>query len=109
MAKGNKIGGWAFLAGVILALIVGVLSITDSWAIYALLIIGIVIGLLNVTDKETMPFLLSGAVLIIATSLGGNALTNVQYVGGVLEALLTIFVPATIVVAVRNAFSIAKN
>ena len=109
MAKENKIGGWAFFVGVILALVVGVFNLTDLWAVYTLLLLGIVIGLLNVTEKETMPFLMSGAVLIIATSLGGNALANLQYVGTTLDALLTIFVPATVVVAIKNAFSMARN
>lgn len=109
MAKRNQLGGWAFLAGVLLALVVGIFGITQSWALYALLVIGIVIGLLNVTDKETMPFLISGAVLIIATSLGGGVLSNLPYVGGILEALLAIFIPAVIVVAVRNAFSMARS
>jgi len=34
---------------------------------------------------------------------------NVPYVGSVLDALLAIFVPATVIVAVKNVFSLAKN
>jgi hypothetical protein len=109
MVKGKQIGGWAFLAGVILALVIGVFDITQVWAMYALLVIGLAIGLLNINDKETMPFLMSGIVLIIATSLGGGTLYEITYVGGILKALLAIFTPAVIVVAIRNAFSMAKN
>lgn len=109
MAKGKQIGGWAFLAGVILALVVGIFDINQTWAMYSLLVIGIAIGLLNINDKETMPFLMSGLALIIATSLGGGTLYEVPYVGGILRALLAVFIPATIVVAIRNAFSMARN
>jgi len=64
----------------------------------------------RVTDKETMPFLLSGAVLIIASALGqSESLTLIPYLSNILSALLAIFVPATIIVAIKNVFNIAKN
>ncbi len=115
MAKSSKvgvIGQWAFLIGVVVAVIVGLLGlVTNSTIAIILMIIGIVVGLLNVSDKEAMPFLLSGAVLIIASGLGKDAITSISMVDlpGILTALMAIFVPATIIVAVKNVFSIAKN
>src|SRR3989344_3542253 len=105
----DVLGRWAFLVGVILAVILGALgSVTGTWAM-VLVVIGIVVGLLNIGDREVMPFLMSGAVLIIASALGGNLLGNLTYVGSVLDALLAIFVPATVIVAVKNVFSLARN
>ena len=72
-------------------------------------IVGIIVGLLNVGNREVTPFLMSGAVLIIASALGGNLMGNLQYVGSILDALLVIFVPATVIVAVKNVFSLARN
>ncbi len=115
MAKSSKIGvigQWAFLIGVIVAVIVGLLGLAaNSTVAIILMIIGIVVGLLNVSDKEAMPFLLSGAVLIIASYMGKGAITSVSIVDlpGILTALMAIFVPATIIVAVKNVFSIARN
>ena len=106
--KGNMIGGWAFLIGVVLAVILGALNlVTQTWT-YVLVIAGIVIGLLNIADEETMPFLMSGVALIIASSLGASVM-EVPYIGGILQSLLMIFIPATIVVAIKNAFSLARN
>jgi hypothetical protein len=106
------VGSWAFLIGVIIALVLGLLVTDPSWRAAlttVLVIIGLVVGLLNVTETETTPFLMSGAVLIIASGLGQNSLSTVTWVGGILDALLAIFVPATIIVAIKNVFTLARN
>lgn len=107
--KGNLIGAWAFLIGVILAVIVGWIGNMDETMIWVLLIIGIVIGLLNVAAKEANTFMIAGVVLVIVSSLGGGAFIAAAKFGSILSALLTLFVPATIIVALKTVFSIAKG
>ena len=75
----------------------------------SLVVIGLIVGLLNIADKEVAPFLMSGVVLIIASALGGSIMSDVPYVGAVLDALLAVFVPATVIVAIKNVFSLARN
>ncbi|MBI2004453.1 hypothetical protein HYS72_03250 [Candidatus Pacearchaeota archaeon] len=105
----DVVGKWAFLIGVILAVVLGLFDpVLGNWAI-VLVIIGLIVGLLNVTDKEVAPFLMSGAVLIIASALGGSLMSDMPYVGAVLDALLAVFVPATVIVAIKNVFSLARN
>ncbi|HLD38493.1 MAG TPA: hypothetical protein VJA20_03560 [Candidatus Nanoarchaeia archaeon] len=105
----DVVGKWAFLIGVILAVVLGLFDpVMGNWAI-VLVIIGLIVGLLNVTDKEVAPFLMSGAVLIIASALGGSLMSDMPYVGAVLDALLAVFVPATVIVAIKNVFSLARN
>lgn len=109
--KGNIIGAWAFLAGVILAVIVGLLGfgVTEgTWAII-LVILGIVIGLLNITGVELKDFLLAGTVLVIVSHFGGQTLLGVKYLGNILQALIVLFVPATIVVALKAVFATARK
>jgi hypothetical protein len=117
MAKnsGNILGGWAFFVGVILAIVAGILSamgsmdITGSIAMSIFVIIGVIVGLLNVTSKESNSFLFSGLVLIVASTFGMSIMVMVPFLSSLLIALLAIFVPATIVVAIKNVFSIAKQ
>jgi uncharacterized membrane protein len=112
MAKGvsNSIGGWAFLVGVIVAVVLGVLGSLNSTVLWILVIVGIIVGLLNIADAETTPFMLSGVVLIIASALGQGSLANAgPMLNDILDALLAIFVPATVVVAIRNAYSMARR
>lgn len=110
MAKtSNQIGGWAFLIGVILAVIFGVFtSATGTW-LWMLVLLGIIIGLFNITHKETNSFLMSAAILIIASAFGGSALNEIPYLENIFQMLLTLFVPATIVVAIKNVFGLARN
>lgn len=112
MAKGKSIGAlgkWAFLVGIILAVILGLLGpVSGTWAI-VLVVIGLIIGLLNVAEKEVMPFLMSGAILIIASALGGSVMASIPYVGTILDAILAVFVPATVIVAIKHVFNLARN
>jgi hypothetical protein len=102
-------GGWAFLIGVVLAVVLGFIgSLTATW-IWVLVVIGLVVGFLNITDKETHAFLMSGAILIIAGAFGQNVLSQVGVLNDVLDALLVIFVPATIIVAIKHVFNLAKD
>jgi hypothetical protein len=108
-SKGNLLGGWAFLIGVILAVVLGLLgSMSATWT-FLLVIIGLIVGLLNITEQEVTPFLMSGAVLIIATSLGQTGISSIDVFSNIMDALLAIFVPATIIVAIKNVFSLARN
>ena len=123
-SKENSIGAWAFLIGVILAIIIGLstslISIpvltTYSAQIYAILVIlGLIVGFLNVTGKDSQTFLLAGAILVIVSKFGMESVTG-SFIGigigdavaSTFAALLVLFVPATIIVALKTVFSIAN-
>ena len=110
MAKsmGDLVGSWAYLVGLILAVLFGLMGLNATVSI-VLVVAGLLVGLLNVGDKEVSPFLMSGAVLIIAASLGKAELAVIPQVADILGALLLVFVPATVIVAVKNVFSLAKR
>jgi len=104
----NNIGSWAFLIGVILAVIFGFIS-GGTWLPWLLLIIGLIVGLLNISGKEVNAFLMAGTILVIVSSLGGSALSSIQFLGTILNNMLTMFVPATIIVALKSVFSMARS
>jgi len=123
-SKENSLGAWAFLIGVILAIVIGLstslISIPTltkySSSIYAILVIlGLIVGFVNVKSKDSQTFLIAGAVLIIASKFGMDAVTGSligigigNIVTSVFAALLALFVPATIIVALKTVFGIAK-
>ena len=112
-SKENLIGAWAFLIGVILAVIIGLfkarLGLAASNVILALLVIlGLVVGLLNVGDKDIKTFLLAGLSLVIVSYMGSNILGIISQIEEVFNALLIMFIPATVIVALKSVFSIAK-
>lgn len=111
MAKkqSNMWGSWAFLIGVILAIVFGLFGVMSQTLMIILVVIGLLVGLLNIGDEEVQPFLMSGAVLIIASAFGQEVVSAVAVLGSILEALLLVFVPATIIVALKNVFSMARK
>lgn len=114
MAKkknGNMLGSWAFLIGVVLALVFGLLQ-TEGLStniVYILVVLGLIVGLLNIGDDEVHPFLIAGTVLVIVASLGADVVSRVDIIDRVLQALAILFVPATIIVALKSVFSLARK
>ena len=120
MAKksiGDLVGAWAFLTGVILAVLIGLLGTSSTLGLTVLVILGLIVGLLNVGNKEAKTFLLAGAILVIVSYMGSNTLSFVSTIKDIFvstikdifDALLILFVPATIIVALKAVFSIAKS
>ena len=102
-------GKWAFLLGVLLAVVFASIGTMSPEVVSVLVVIGLIVGLLNVNADEVRAFLLSGLVLIIASAFGQNSIGVFPILERMLDALLIIFVPATIVVAIKNVFNIATN
>jgi len=107
--KNFHVGKWAFLLGVLLAVIFASVGTMTPEVVSVLVVIGLIVGLLNVNSKEVRAFLLSGIALIIASAFGQNSIGVFPILERMLDALLIIFVPATIVVAIKNVFAIAAN
>ena len=124
-SRENNLGAWAFLIGVILAIIVGVFTTlipvtalkTYSAQIYGLLIIlGLLVGgFIKIEGKEAQTFLIAGTILVIVSKFGMDSVKGSLIgigvgatVSAIFAALLALFVPATIVAALKSVFSIAK-
>ncbi|HLC54049.1 MAG TPA: hypothetical protein VJK07_00275 [Candidatus Nanoarchaeia archaeon] len=105
----NTVGRWAFLIGVLLAIILGALGIVNSTWMSALILIGLIVGFLNISERESSPFLLAGVSLIIASALGKDVMSGLPVLYNILQTLLAVFVPSTIVVAIKHVFSLARN
>ena len=122
-AQENSLGAWAFLIGIILAIIAGVFTrgSTDPVILIVIVVLGVVVGYF-VAENNVQTFLFASVATVIASFAGIQGLaTNVALTGitvsgveigkimaSVLTALLFLFVPATIIVALKTVFSIAK-
>ena len=110
-----KVGSWAFIIGVVVALLIGIFSggSANPVATSVLIILGLIVGLLNVTGRETTPFLLATVSLVIVSFMGGPILANVAGIGNALQAILnaitTFVIPATIIVALKAIYALAHD
>ena len=118
-SKENLIGAYAILIGVVLAVIFGLFgeSLEQAGGLFysALVIIGLIVGFMNVGDKDSKTFLIASLSLVIVGSLGVDGLRYitlnnyfVNSLRNVLGSLLVLFVPATIIVALKTTFAMAK-
>lgn len=120
MAKG--VGKWAFLIGIIVALILGVVTGTgqalgttaSAWLMLLLVVLGLIVGFANITAKETTPFLIAAVALLIANTAGlANINTLIPYLGSILEGivmyLLMMVAPAALLVAVKSFYEYARE
>jgi hypothetical protein len=124
-SKENSIGAWAFLIGVILAVAIGLftklipipaLTKYSSFIYLILVILGIIVGAsINVTGGNSQTFLITGTVIVIVSRFGmESAIGSLIGIGlgdtvsSTFAALLALFVPATIIVAIKTVFGIAK-
>jgi hypothetical protein len=102
------IGKWAFVVGLVLALVVGYM-LQAEWAIWVLAILGVIVGLLNVTREDTEKFLLAA----IAFGLSATALVTVPIIGfqltNALSYVAAFVAGAMIVVALKVLFQTARS
>jgi hypothetical protein len=104
----EMVGKWAFIVGLVLAVIAGLLF-SAAWMVWVLVLLGVIVGLLNVTGAETQGFLIAA----IAFTLAATALSAIPFVGGMLTSILSYvgaFVSgAMVVVALKSLFASART
>jgi len=122
-SRENSVAAWAFLAGVILAIIGGIFTRGAANPLILILIgvSGLIVGYF-IPEKDVQTFMFASVAAVLASFAGIQGLaTNVALTGiavsgitlgkfviSIFGALLFLFVPATIVAAIKTVFSIAK-
>jgi hypothetical protein len=108
----EKVGRWAFIAGLVLVIVAGALFVaeaTASWVTWILAILGLVVGFLNVSTKEPQGFLLPA----VALTLSASAVRTLPGVGFMLTNILVNAVAfigaAMLVVAIKALLETAKG
>lgn len=108
----KTLGVWAFVIGIVIAIIAGFWPL-GTFVTSILIILGLIVGFLNVTGKETQHFLLAAVALVIVMYFGDQTLAGVDkigyYISGILGAIMTFVVPATIVVAIKAIYALAHD
>jgi hypothetical protein len=105
-----KIGFWAFIIGLILAIVGGLVAPSNDAIIVILVILGLLVGLLNITGKEIMLFLVATVALIVAG--GAFAPLNAGNLGAKLDDMVrliaTFMAPAAVVASIKALWAVGK-
>lgn len=111
----EQYGPYAFLAGVLIAIIAGIAGSflpenVSGWIPLLLVVLGLVVGFLNIKDKEAKQFLIASIALI---AVGGANLSVIPLVGTYLQAIvqgIVVFVaPAALVVGLLAIKKLAAD
>lgn len=105
-----KIGKWSFLAGLVIVLISGFLTV--PMAAVVLFVLGLIVGFLNITSKEVEKFLLAAVALMVMGVASVGALSILGTVATVLSAILSNLIAfvgaAALVVAIKTVIEMEK-
>ena len=108
MDKGT--GHWAFLIGVVLAVIAGfVPQLQTPTVTWVLVLLGLIVGLLNITAREVQEFLIAAVALIIAADAAGDIIALGLTMATILGNIVTFVFPAALLVALKTIWQLASE
>ena len=116
----KQIGNYSFIIGVILAVVLGLatpqLGTLKPWLWSLLVVLGLIVGFLNISGKEIKEFLWVTVALVVVAFAGSaqvESWAEVQIIGpylkGIFDSILAFVVPASVVVALREVWELAKG
>ncbi|MBU2561882.1 MAG: hypothetical protein KKD17_06295 [Nanoarchaeota archaeon] len=110
----HKVGHYAFVGGVLIAIIAGLLQTTSIFFAFSILLLGVVVGFLNISVKEVTPFLVAAIALIVAGTADFQILNTLfPPLGTVINSLfayIRLFVaPAALVVSLKSIVNLARG
>jgi hypothetical protein len=112
MGDMQKYGSWAFILGVLIAILAAFIGTGDGTIILALAVLGLLVGLLNIQDKETTGFLVA-AIALGLSSASLQAFVGVPIIGNWLLPIfnnIAVFIaPAAFIVALMTVWRMAKE
>ncbi len=108
----TKYGNYAFIVGVVLAIILGLfgtyIPVYIETITYIMVILGLIVGFYNIGHKETVNFLIAAIALLAVGAAGLETLPVIGlYVGGILMQIAVFVAPAAIIVALKAVYDLA--
>jgi len=112
----EKVGAYAFIVGVILAIILGLFGayVVEyvEWITYLMIILGVIVGFLNIAEKQAFNFLIA-AIALLATNAAAEwsaidiLLGTGTYISAILGNIGTFVAPAAVIVALKAIWSLS--
>ena len=101
-----KIGHWALIIGIILAVLAGFTAIPSLPVI--LFVLGLIVGFLNIQEKESTPFLVAVIALLLIGVAGLQLGRLTPVVVSILNNFIAFVAAAGLVVALKQVIALVK-
>ena len=110
----NKlIGKWAFIIGLVIAVVAGFVTGYGTTLAAALFVLGLIVGLLNVSEKNSIKFLVATIALLTGGIASLSAISilgvTIDYVTTILSGFIAFVSAAALVVAVKAVFETSQK
>lgn len=110
--KKTTLGRWAFILGVVIAVLMGFM--TFSYSSLILVILGLIVGFLNVSGKETHNYLVAVIAMLVIGFSGMQVFATLNtglyyWIETVLTSFVTFVAASGIVVAVKAIIEIGED
>lgn len=107
LTQNKQIGHWAFLAGIILAILAGFVNL--SFLPIVLFILGIIVGFLNIKEKESSRFLISVITLLLIGIAGLELGKLAPIATSILNSFIAFVSAAGLVVAIKQILVVGQR
>jgi len=105
----EKIGTWAFLIGVLIAVVAGLIpSLPATQVAWVLVILGLVVGFLNIRAREAQEFLIACIAILVVAGMGGLPPLG-RTLGTILTNMIAFVAPAALLVSLRAIWQLAED
>ena len=99
-----RIGHYAFIAGIVIALIVGLIpQLSGDISVWIMVVLGIIVGLINILIAAVAFIIASSSVAVTL----GNAILYV--ITGILVNMIVFIAPVTIIVSIMAVIRLAQK
>jgi hypothetical protein len=111
--KERKIGEWAFILGVLIAVFSGIITgrVEGNVAII-LILLGLFVGLINLKkdEKRLTTFLVAAIALLLSGTAGLENLPLIgSFIGPILINITTFVTPAAVIIALKAIYNLARK
>jgi hypothetical protein len=110
--ENELIGKWAFIVGLIIAVIAGLITGYAITFALVLFVLGLIVGFLNVSEKDSTRFLIAAIALLTGGIASLTALSmlgvTIDYITAILTNFIAVISAAALVVAIKVIFETGR-
>lgn len=113
----EKIGSYAFIIGVAIAIIMGLVNAfvpaeIAHWIPVVLVVLGLIVGFLNIHDAHITDFLIA-AIAVSGVAMISNSFVSLpivgMYVSAIVDYIAVLVAPAALIVGLKRIWTIGRS
>jgi len=110
--KEGTVGKWAFILGIILAILVGFVAVPYTALI--LMVLGLIVGFMNVESNEATNYLVAAVALLVIGIAGIQAMSTLgvtvyDWVQSIMSNFIAFVGASALVVSIKSIVQLGKD